>query len=137
MMGSKIDALHQKLMDKLTLTGKQYDLDKIERAYYLAQKAHDGQLRKSGEPYFLHPVEVAIILADMGMDSDSIAAGLLHDVVEDTNIPLEEIRRDFGSDIALLVDGVCRIENVPQVSDVIIQLEILQQMVLKDKYILK
>lgn len=84
----------------------------IERAFALGQKAHLGQKRKSGEPYFTHPVAVAHILADLGGDRDTIIAGLLHDTVEDTPITIDEIERAFGPCVAQLIDGVTKLENV-------------------------
>ena len=77
-----------------------YDKDLIERAFFLARKAHAGQKRRSGEDYLVHPVEVARILVDLGMDSDCIAAALLHDVVEDTGVTTQEVSKGFGSDVA-------------------------------------
>lgn len=88
------------------------DISLIEKAYNTAAVAHKDQLRKSGEPYIIHPLCVAIILADLEMDKETIAAGLLHDVVEDTILTKEEIERDFGSDVALLVDGVTKLQNL-------------------------
>lgn len=89
------------------------DISLIEKAYSTASKAHANQVRKSGEPYIIHPLSVAIILADLEMDKETIAAGLLHDVVEDTIMTTEEIETAFGSDVALLVDGVTKLENIP------------------------
>lgn len=88
------------------------DLDMIKRAYELAEKAHEGQIRKSGVPYIMHPIAVAGILANLHMDAVTIAAGLLHDVVEDTPVTLEDIREQFGPDVALLVDGVTKLEKI-------------------------
>ena len=88
------------------------DISLIEKAYHLAAKAHENQVRKSGEPYIIHPLCVAIILADLEMDKETIAAGLLHDVIEDTIMTEEEIREQFGSDVALLVDGVTKLEQL-------------------------
>jgi GTP pyrophosphokinase len=87
--------------------------DLIARAYRRAETAHEGQKRKSGEPYFTHCVAVASILADMNMDAETIAAGLLHDVAEDTDFTIEMIREEFGKTIALLVDGVTKLKNLP------------------------
>jgi len=89
----------------------QSDLDVITRAYQLAQKAHEGQVRKSGVPYIMHPIAVAGILANLHMDAVTIAAGFLHDVVEDTEITLDHLREQFGPDVALLVDGVTKLEK--------------------------
>ncbi|MEA5011652.1 MAG: bifunctional (p)ppGpp synthetase/guanosine-3',5'-bis(diphosphate) 3'-pyrophosphohydrolase [Angelakisella sp.] len=88
-------------------------MDRIEKAYLLAKHAHGDQLRKSGEPYIDHPVSAAIILVELGMDTDSIVAALLHDVVEDTEIPLDAIKKEFGPDVALLVDGVTKLGRIP------------------------
>lgn len=101
------------LMQRVIAADKQYDADKIRRAYDLAEKAHDGQMRSSGEKYITHPLSVAMILMDYYMDTDTICAALLHDVVEDTGIELDEIRKKFGDDVALLVDGVTKIGKVP------------------------
>ncbi|MBN9240850.1 MAG: bifunctional (p)ppGpp synthetase/guanosine-3',5'-bis(diphosphate) 3'-pyrophosphohydrolase [Micrococcales bacterium 70-64] len=84
----------------------------IERAYATAEKAHSGQKRKSGEPYITHPVAVAQILADLGIGPKTLAAALLHDTVEDTDYDLEMLRRDFGDEIAMLVDGVTKLDKV-------------------------
>jgi GTP pyrophosphokinase len=86
------------------------DISLIEKAYQVAARAHEGQVRKSGEPYIIHPLYVAIILADLEMDKETIAAGLLHDVVEDTIMTEEEVKTQFGEDVALLVDGVTKLE---------------------------
>ncbi|MBZ0284889.1 MAG: bifunctional (p)ppGpp synthetase/guanosine-3',5'-bis(diphosphate) 3'-pyrophosphohydrolase [Anaerolineae bacterium] len=85
----------------------------IERAYLKAETAHAGQYRKSGEPYFTHCVAVATILAEMKLDAETIAAALMHDLVEDTNISLDEIRSAFGSSVARIVDGVSKLKNLP------------------------
>ena len=86
-----------------------YDIAKITAAYELADSAHAGQVRKSGEPYICHPLNVAMILLDMGMDTDTIVSALLHDVVEDTDITLETLRQQFGEEVSELVDGVTKI----------------------------
>lgn len=88
------------------------DVALIERAYTAAEKAHSGQKRKSGEPYITHPVAVAQILADLGIGAKTLAAALLHDTVEDTDYDLEMLRRDFGDEIAMLVDGVTKLDKV-------------------------
>src|SRR5690606_24757774 len=84
----------------------------IERAYVVAEQAHRGQLRKSGDPYITHPVAVATILADLGMTPPTLAAALLHDTVEDTDYALETLRADFGDEVAMLVDGVTKLDKV-------------------------
>ena len=88
------------------------DFDLVERAYKTAERYHRGQFRKSGEPYITHPVAVATILAELGMSETTVAAGLLHDTVEDTDYSLEQCQRDFGEDIAALVDGVTKLDKV-------------------------
>ncbi|MDF2632381.1 MAG: bifunctional (p)ppGpp synthetase/guanosine-3,5-bis(diphosphate) 3-pyrophosphohydrolase [Caproiciproducens sp.] len=90
-----------------------YDMDIIDRAYQLAVKSHDEQKRLSGAPYISHPVAVACILVELGMDTESIAAGLLHDVVEDTPVNLEQIKKNFGVEIANLTDGVTKLGRIP------------------------
>lgn len=88
------------------------DVDLIERAYEVAEKCHEGQFRKSGEPYITHPVAVATILAEIGLTETTLAAALLHDTVEDTDYTLEQLTKDFGEEIALLVDGVTKLDKV-------------------------
>ena len=88
------------------------DLGVIERAYSTAERAHDGQTRQSGEPYITHPVMVAQILADLGIGPKTIAAALLHDTVEDTDYTLDQLRLDFGDEVAMLVDGVTKLDKV-------------------------
>ena len=92
---------------------KPHEVDLITAAYQRAEQAHSGQRRKSGEPYFTHCVAVASILAEMKMDAESVAAGLLHDVVEDSDVSVEMLRGEFGSTIAKLVDGVTKLKNLP------------------------
>ena len=88
------------------------DISLIEKAYKIADEAHHGQVRKSGEPYIIHPLYVAIILADLELDKETICAGILHDVVEDTILTKEEIEAQFGADVALLVDGVTKLKQL-------------------------
>ena len=107
------------------------DVSMIEKAYKLAVKAHGDQRRKSGEPYIIHPLWVAIILADLEMDKETIAAGILHDVVEDTKFTEEDIRREFGDEVALLVDGVTKLGRLSYSSDKLeVQAENLRKMFL-------
>ncbi|MDD6658102.1 MAG: bifunctional (p)ppGpp synthetase/guanosine-3',5'-bis(diphosphate) 3'-pyrophosphohydrolase [Lachnospiraceae bacterium] len=107
------------------------DISLIEKAYRLADDAHRDQVRKSGEPYIIHPLCVAIILADLEMDKETIAAGLLHDVVEDTIFTTEEIKEQFGSDVALLVDGVTKLSRLQYDGDKLeLQAENLRKMFL-------
>ena len=102
-----------KLFNTVKTTGfSDPDINRITEAYHFAEKAHDGQKRRSGEPYIIHPVAVAQILAEMGMDADSICAALLHDVVEDTPVTDEEISKKFGETIEQLVDGVTKLGQI-------------------------
>jgi GTP pyrophosphokinase len=100
-------------METIRFSDGQYDVAKIEKAYDLANAAHEGQTRKSGDPYIIHPVAVAQILVDLGMDTDSIVAALLHDVVEDTKHGLDEVKKLFGKEVALLVDGLTKLDKIP------------------------
>ncbi|ROS62324.1 GTP pyrophosphokinase [Frigoribacterium sp. PhB160] len=101
-----------RLVKTVRLHHPKADLVVIERAYSVAERAHTGQLRKSGEPYITHPVAVAQILADLGIGSKTIAAALLHDTVEDTDYTLDMLQRDFGDEIAMLVDGVTKLDKL-------------------------
>ena len=94
-------------------SGRPLDMDVLTAAYRLSETSHSGQFRNSGEPYVVHPVYVASLLVDLGLDTESVAAGLLHDVVEDTEIPLRTIEKNFGKEIASLVDGVTKLGRVP------------------------
>jgi GTP pyrophosphokinase len=101
------------LLEKIMAEKKDYDMSKIVSAYEFAEKKHANQRRSSGEPYITHPVAVSYILLELGMDTDTICAGLLHDVVEDTDTTLDDIRKRFGQDVALLVDGVTKLGKIP------------------------
>ncbi|MBR0090173.1 MAG: bifunctional (p)ppGpp synthetase/guanosine-3',5'-bis(diphosphate) 3'-pyrophosphohydrolase [Lachnospiraceae bacterium] len=109
--------LHGQLLGHVKRYHPSDDISLIEKAYDAANKAHKGQMRKSGEPYIIHPLQVGIILADLEMDQETIAAGLLHDVVEDTVMTLEEVEEAFGPDVALLVDGVTKLQNLQPPED--------------------
>ena len=103
----------------------------IEKAYQVAVQAHEGQKRRSGEPYIIHPICVSIILADLEMDKETIAAAMLHDVVEDTAMTLEEIQEAFGAEVALLVDGVTKLTQLSWSADKVeLQAENLRKMFL-------
>lgn len=104
---------YEELKEYIKKTERQFDLEKIKLAYELAEKAHTGQVRRSGEPYITHPIEVAKVLADLGMDTESICAGLLHDVVEDTKFSNQDLRKKVGADIAGLVEGLTKIDQIP------------------------
>ena len=107
------------------------DITLIEKAYRTARESHKEQKRKSGEPYIIHPLCVAIILANLEMDKETIAAGLLHDVVEDTGMTLEELSKEFGSEVAFLVDGVTKLTQLSWDKDKVeIQAENLRKMFL-------
>ncbi len=97
----------------LSSSSSQYNMEKIRSAYYFAEKAHGDQRRVSGIPYILHPTSVACILAELGMDEDTICGALLHDVVEDTEVGLDQIAHRFGGDVAKLIDGVTKISKIP------------------------
>ncbi len=103
----------EELKQQIEASGRQYDLARIEKAYRLAEKSHEGQFRHSGEPYIIHPVYVASLLTEMGLDTESLCAALLHDVVEDTGVTLDEVRAGFGDEVALLVDGVTKLGRIP------------------------
>ena len=103
----------EQLLDKARANHLNLDFDKIKLALGFAEESHQGQYRKSGDDYIIHPVEVAKILMDMKMDTDTIVAGLLHDVVEDTLIPIADIKYNFGDTVATLVDGVTKLKALP------------------------
>ena len=104
------------LLEIIEKNEKNYDIEKIKKAFDFAAKMHEGQTRLSGEPYICHPVAVAIIVAELGLDTDSICAALLHDTIEDCNTNIETLAKKFGSEVAMLVDGLTKIIQV-QVAD--------------------
>ena len=106
--------LLEQLFDRIKKNNLDVDTEEISQAFTLANESHIGQKRKSGENYILHPVEVAEILVDLKMDTDTIVAGILHDVVEDTLITLPDIEYIFGADVRKLVDGVTKLRNLPR-----------------------
>ncbi len=109
----KPEALYQELISRVKKYHPSDDISMIEKAYGVAAEAHKNQTRKSGEPYIVHPLNVAIILANLELDKETIVAGILHDVVEDTIMTEEDLKREFGEDVALLVDGVTKLEKIP------------------------
>ncbi len=111
------EELHDQLIASIRKYHPSEDISLVEKAYEAASKAHAGQTRKSGEPYITHPLYVAIILAELEMDKETIAAGLLHDVLEDTVMTEEEIREQFGEEVALLVDGVTKLGKLSYDAD--------------------
>jgi guanosine-3',5'-bis(diphosphate) 3'-pyrophosphohydrolase len=126
----RMDKLLDELEEKIKQSGMSFDVPKIIEAYGLANSAHEGQMRVSGVPYLTHPVAVAIILIDLGLDTDSIIAALLHDVVEDTDVTIDQIKKQFGTDIALLVDGVTKLGRIPFTSREEQQAENIRKMLL-------
>jgi len=118
------------IIDKVSKHNPDADIDIIDRAYIYSARVHDGQIRLSGEPYLSHPLEVAGILADMKLDGVSIAAGLLHDVIEDTHSTVEEIKEIFGQEIVHIVSGVTKISVLPFNSSQARQAESIRKMIL-------
>ena len=125
------EVLFQKLISMVKKYHPSDDVHLIEKAYKIAYKAHEGQKRKSGEPYIIHPVCVCIILAELELDKETIVAGMLHDVVEDTIMTSEEIAAEFSDEVALLVDGVTKLTQLNYVADKVeVQAENLRKMFL-------
>ncbi len=125
------EVLYQELLKRIRMYHPSDDFSAIEKAYHVADEAHEGQMRKSGEPYIIHPLCVAIILAELEMDKETIIAGLLHDVVEDTSMTKEDVAREFSDEVALLVDGVTKLTQLNLSQDKIeIQAENLRKMFL-------
>ena len=120
----------EEFLQELLNINSKYDTELIGKAYDKGRELHDGQLRKSGEPYFIHPINVALILARLGMDEATIIGGLLHDAVEDTDYTREELVADFGEEIALLVDGVTKLGTIKFESKEEIQAENFRKMFL-------
>ena len=125
------EILYQQLIDKVRSYHPSADISMIEKAYHLADNAHKDQFRKSGEPYIIHPLCVANILAELELDKESIVAGILHDVVEDTDFTIYEVSEMFSEEIALLVDGVTKLTQLNYSKDKVeIQAENLRKMFL-------
>ncbi len=118
------------IIDKISESNPEADLDIIDRAYIYSARVHDGQVRLSGEPYLSHPLEVASILADMNLDVVSVAAGLLHDVIEDTSATEEDIKEMFGQDVLNIVSGVTKLSKLPFRSSQARQAESIRKMIL-------
>ena len=127
---AKYEKSYSSLAALIEEQGEKYDLDLIRRAFELCVKCHKGQFRKSKEEFYIHPLSVAKIIVQLGMDSESIAAALLHDVVEDTEIKTEEIKSLFGDDVALIVDGVTKIGRIQYISREEQQAESLRKMLI-------
>ena len=125
------EVLYKELINSVLKYHPSTDISMIEKAYKIASEAHEGQKRKSGEPYIIHPLCVAIILADLELDKETIVAGLLHDAVEDTWMTYEEVEKEFGSEVALLVDGVTKLGQLSYSADKVeVQAENLRKMFL-------
>ena len=125
------DKLYEQLIACIHKYHPSTDTTLVEKAYKTAYKAHEGQKRKSGEPYIIHPVSVAIILAELELDKETIVAGLLHDVVEDTVMTMEDVTKEFGEEVSLLVDGVTKLTQLSYEHDKVeIQAENLRKMFL-------
>ncbi|MDX2439998.1 MAG: bifunctional (p)ppGpp synthetase/guanosine-3',5'-bis(diphosphate) 3'-pyrophosphohydrolase [Desulfobacterales bacterium] len=118
------------IIDKMSENNPDADLDIIDRAYIYSARVHDGQMRLSGEPYLSHPLEVASILADMNLDVVSVAAGFLHDVIEDTSATEEDIKEMFGQDVLNIVSGVTKLSKLPFRSSQARQAESIRKMIL-------
>ena len=125
------EVLYKELINSVLKYHPSTDISMIEKAYKVASEAHEGQKRKFGEPYIIHPLCVAIILADLELDKETIVAGLLHDAVEDTWMTYEEVEKEFGSEVALLVDGVTKLGQLSYSADKVeVQAENLRKMFL-------
>ena len=125
------EVLYEELLACVRKYHPSADLSMIEKAYRIAKNAHEGQFRKSGEPYIIHPLCVAIILADLELDKETIVAGLLHEAVEDTIMTTEEIQQEFGAEVALLVDGVTKLGQLSYTAEIVeLQAENLRKMFL-------
>ena len=125
------EVLYKELINSVLKYHPSTDISMIEKAYKVASEAHEGQKRKSGEPYIIHPLCVAIILADLELDKETIVAGLLHDAVEDTWMTDEDVEKEFGSEVALLVDGVTKLGQLSYSADKVeVQAENLRKMFL-------
>ena len=127
-----VNTLHDfdALKERVLKTNPNFDIEKLNKAYTLAEKAHAGQNRASGEPYITHPLEVAYILADIELDCDTIVGALLHDVVEDTDYTLEDIKREFGENVAIIVDGVTKLGKIQYTTAEEQQVENIRKMLL-------
>lgn len=127
---SSIDLELQDLFSRMKENEIDYNQEILTKAYYYTKDSHKGQKRKSGEPYFIHPVNVALILIDLNMDQDTIIAGLLHDVIEDTDATYEDISREFSEEIADLVDGVTKLKKISYKSKEESQAENVRKMII-------
>lgn len=122
----------EQLLNTIETSGKNYNIDKIKRAYEIASMLHEGQFRKSGEAYICHPIAVAEIVAELGLDTDSICAALLHDTVEDCSdkIDLPKLKKEFGEQVAEMVDGLTKLVQIPFNDKDSLHMENLRKMLL-------
>ena len=127
-----IFAMHdfEALKERAQEANPNLNMEKLEKAYILAENAHSGQNRASGEPYITHPLEVAYILADLELDCDTLVAALLHDVVEDTDYTLNDIKTEFGESVATIVDGVTKLGKIQYITAEEQQVENIRKMLL-------
>lgn len=125
-----MDDAYSRLLEKIKKYDAGCDFALLEKAYELSKRAHNGQMRVSGEPFIVHPMEVAYILSDLELDCTSIIAGILHDTIEDTTCTMEEVRETFGDEIANIVDGVTKLGKIPYTTKEELQAENLRKMFL-------
>jgi len=127
-----VNTLHdfESLKTKVLSGNPDFDIEKLEKAYRIAEKAHDGQNRASGEPYITHPLEVAYILADLELDCETLVGALLHDVVEDTEYTLDDVKKEFGENVAVIVDGVTKLGKIQYTTAEEQQVENIRKMLL-------
>lgn len=118
------------LKELVTKYNPEASLELISKAYEFSREAHEGQERVSGDPYIIHPLEVGIILAELEMDTTAIAAGILHDTVEDTRMSIERVSSEFGQEVAELVDGVTKLTKIPYTTKQEVQAENFRKMFL-------
>ncbi|MEW5902140.1 MAG: HD domain-containing protein, partial [Acidobacteriota bacterium] len=118
------------ILEKVAASYSEKEINLLKKAYVFAARAHKGQTRRSGEPYLSHPLEVASMLADLRLDSTTLLAGLLHDVLEDTDITAADIRENFSPDVADLVSGVTKISRVQESSPEVRQAETIRKIIL-------
>ncbi len=124
------DKSFEALVGKVQSYNPKIDIEKLKKAYELADKAHDGQLRNTGEPYIIHPLAVAHILADLELDCDSLVGALLHDVVEDTDCTIADVSKEFGDSVGIIVDGVTKLSKIQYTNKEDQQIENLRKMFL-------
>ncbi|MDO5311523.1 MAG: HD domain-containing protein, partial [Clostridia bacterium] len=127
-MANKTEYTIEKLLDKVRSYHGNDNIELVEKAYKYAEEKHSGQVRKSGEPYIIHPIRVAFTIADLGLDVHSVCAALLHDVIEDTDCTYDDVAAEFGETVAMLVDGVTKLGKIPTSTKEEQQIENLRKM---------